>query len=133
MLYALGGLMQLSNDIFDVYKDHQSGVNTLVTTATKIKELRFYYTAIFQVASKAAYRSGYPKKNIRKFMGIINIGIFSRCYVCLDQLQKLEKRSGGIFDPGAYSRKDLICDMDTAGNKWRSLKYLIKISGWKRG
>jgi len=132
MLYALGGLMQLSNDIFDVYKDHQSGVSTLVTTTTKIKTLRSYYTAILQVATRAAYRSGYPKKNTRKFMGIINIGIFSRCYVCLDQLQKLEKRSNGIFDLKAYSRKDLICDMDTAGNKWRSLRYLLKISKQKR-
>lgn len=126
MLYCLGGLMQLSNDIFDVYKDWQSGVSTLVTTATKIKELRFHYTALLQVGTRAAYRSGYKKKNVRKFLGIIMLGIFSRCYVCLDQLEKLEKRSAGIFDLQAYSRKDLICDMDTAGNKWSSLRYLFK-------
>ena len=126
MLYCLGGLMQLSNDIFDVYKDWQSGVSTLVTTATKIKALRFYYTALLQVGTRAAFRSGYKKKNVRKFLGIINLGIFSRCYVCLDQLEGLEKKSGGIFDLKTYSRKNLICDMDTAGNKWKSLGYLFK-------
>jgi hypothetical protein len=128
MLYALGGLMQLSNDIFDVYKDRQSGVSTLVTTAAKIKDLRFYYSALLQVGKAAAFRSGYPKKNVRKFMGIISIGIFSRCYVCMDQLEKNEKKTDHVFDLKAYSRKDLICDMDTAGNKLRSLGYHMKIS-----
>ncbi|MEO7307463.1 MAG: hypothetical protein ABIR78_06635 [Ferruginibacter sp.] len=128
MLYALGGLMQLSNDIFDVYKDHQSGVSTLVTTATKIKELRFYYSALLQTGKEAALRSGYPKKNVRKFIRIISIGIFSRCYVCLDQLEKNEKRTNGVFDLKAYLRKDLVCDMDTTGNKLRSLGYHFKIS-----
>jgi hypothetical protein len=128
MLYSLGGLMQLSNDIFDVYKDHQSGVSTLVTTATKIEELRFYYSALLKVGKEAAFRSGYPKKNVRRFMGIISIGIFSRCYVCLDQLEKNEKRTNHVFDLKAYRRKDLVCDMDTVGNKLRSLRYHFKIS-----
>jgi len=127
MLYCLGGLMQLSNDIFDVYKDHQNGISTLVTTAKKIKELRFLYSALLQLGTEAAYKTGYPKENIRKFLGIISIGIFSRCYVCMDQLEKNEKRSGNVFDPKQYQRKDLICDMDTAVNKWRSLKYHLWI------
>ncbi len=128
MLYCLGGLMQLSNDIFDVYKDQQNGVSTLITTATKIKELRFLYSSLLQIGTDAAYRSGYPKKNINKFLGIISIGIFSRSYVCLDQLEKNEKRSGNIFSIKLYKRKDLICDMDTAVNKWKSLRYHMKLS-----
>ena len=128
MLYSLGGLMQLSNDIFDVYKDDQAGVSTLITTATQIKELRFYYSALLQMGTDAAYRSGYPKNNVRKFMGIISMGIFCRCFVCMDQLEKNEKKSGGVFDPKLYSRKDLICDMDTMANKWKSLRYHMKLS-----
>jgi hypothetical protein len=127
MLYNLGGLMQLSNDIFDVYKDHKNGVSTLVTTATRISELRFHYSALLQIGIETAFRSGYPKKNVRRFMGIISIGIFSRCYVCLDQLEKIEKRSGNVFDLNAYTRKDLVCDMDTVANKFKSLRYLLKI------
>lgn len=131
MLYGLGGLMQLSNDIFDVYKDHKNGINTLVTTTAKIKELRFLYSALLQIGTEAAYKSGYTKNNVKKFLGIISIGIFSRCYVCLDQLENNEKRSGGVFDPGQYQRKDLVCDMDTAKNKWRSFRYHLKISRQK--
>lgn len=131
MLYALGGLMQLSNDIFDVYKDHKNGISTLVTTTKKIKELRFLYSAILKIGIEAAYRSGYPKKSVKQFLGIISIGIFSRCYVCLDQLEKNEKRSNDVFDPKQYQRKDLVCDMDTAKNKWRSYRYHLKITSGK--
>ena len=132
MLYCLGGLMQLSNDIFDVYKDYKDGITTLVTTTKKISELRIYYSAILQMGYKETLRLGYKKNNIKKFFGLISIGIFSRCYVCLQQLEKLEKQTGGIFDLQFYKRKDLICDMDTVANKWSSLKYHLKIMRRKR-
>ncbi len=126
MLYCLGGLMQLSNDIFDVYKDQQQGIQTLVTTAKKIKDLRFLYSSLLEIAFEAAYQTKYPRRKIKRFLNIISLGIFSRCYVCMDQLEKLEARSANIFEPGKYQRKDLVCDMDTAANKWRSLKYHIR-------
>jgi hypothetical protein len=31
LINNLGAMMQLGNDIFDVYKDRESGINTLVT------------------------------------------------------------------------------------------------------
>ncbi len=128
MLYCLGGLMQLSNDIFDIYKDYKAGVSTLATTATKISELRAHYSAVLQIGTAATLKSGYAKKNIRKFLALLSIGIFSRCYVCLDQLEKNEKKSGGVFNLQTYRRKDLICDMDTVWNKLKSLRYMFKLS-----
>ena len=126
MLFCIGGLMQLSNDIFDVYKDYQNGVSTIITTATTIKEFRFYYTALLILSVESAYKSGYSKNKVRKFLGLINMGVFSRCFVCLDQFEKLEKKSNHVFDIKKYNRKELICDMDTIENKLKSLKYLIK-------
>ncbi|MBK9533288.1 MAG: hypothetical protein IPO42_16125 [Chitinophagaceae bacterium] len=128
MLYCLGGLMQLSNDIFDVYKDHQGGVSTLITTTTNMEDLRFYFSALLQTGTEAAYRSGYAKRHVKRFLGILSIGIFSRCFVCLDQMARNQKRTNGVFELNAYSRKELVCDMDTIGNKLRSLRYHIKIS-----
>ncbi len=128
MLFCLGGLMQLSNDIFDVYKDRQQGINTLVTTATKIKTLRLQYSSLLQIGIEAAFKTNYAPGNIRKFLDILSIGIFSRCYVCLDQLADTEKKYAVGFDPKLYRRTDLICDMDTAANKWKSLRYHLKLS-----
>ncbi len=127
MLYQLGGLMQFCNDIFDVYDDCQDGIFTLITTAKKISEIRELFLKLMKEGYVAAYRSNYPPRNIKRFLDIISIGIFSRSLVCLDQLEANEKRSGNIFMPRSYQRKDLICDMDTGKNKWRSLMYHIKI------
>jgi hypothetical protein len=64
MLYKLGGVMQLSNDIFDVYKDHRDGIHTLVTDATSIRQLRKYFVEIYDDAVSAAYRCSYPRNRI---------------------------------------------------------------------
>ena len=127
MLYCLGGLMQLSNDIFDIHPDLEQNIQTLVTTAKDIRALRLYYSALLKIGHQAALETNYPKKNTRQFLDIISIGIFSRCFVCLDQLQKNQSRSNNVFAPHKYKRKDLVCDMDTVANKWRSLKYHVKM------
>ena len=132
MLHQLGGAMQLCNDIFDVYDDCQDGIFTLVTTAKKISEVRALFLRLMKEGFAVAYRSNYPAANIKKFLDIISIGIFSRTMVCLDQLEANEKRSEGFFTPRSYQRKDLICDMDTGNNKWRSLMYHVKINRKKR-
>lgn len=126
MLYSLGGLMQLSNDIFDVYKDITDGVNTLMTTANKVNDVRVLFSELLKEGYEAAYKTGYEIANIKKFISIISIGIFSRCYVCLDHLEKSERLSNDLFTPHLYNRKQLICDMDTSGNKWKSVWYHLR-------
>lgn len=126
MLYSLGGLMQFSNDIYDIYEDRQSGVSTLATTVTQIADLRTHYAALLRIGTEAAYRSGYPKTNVRRFLNLLNLGIFSRCFVCLDQLERNEKKTAGIFELRSYSRKQLVCDMDQFGNQLKSVSYLLK-------
>jgi hypothetical protein len=126
MLHKLGGLMQLSNDIFDVYEDRQHKISTLITTAKKINDIRTVFMALLKEGYVAAYESNYPPHNVKRFLNMISIGIFSRCLVCLDQLEENEKRSGNIFTPHLYSRKELVCDMDTTANKWRSVKYHVR-------
>ena len=125
MLYHVGGLMQLSNDIFDVYKDQLHGIQTMVTTAVDIREIRKLFIDLLRDGYIAAFKTNYPAVNIKKFMDIISLGIFSRCFVCLDQLEEKQGSSGNIFSPHLYGRKERVCDMDTAVNKWRSLVYFL--------
>jgi len=125
VIAELGGWMQLANDIFDVYKDREAGIQTLATTCSQIRQLK----SLFENGVKAGYANAlklpFPKKNIQLFLNRFSIGIFSRCMVCLDQLERNQQFSNGRFEVEKYSRKQLICDMDTAGNKFRSvLKHL---------
>ena len=125
LINNLGAMMQLGNDIFDVYKDRESGINTLVTLTHNINEVRTILKTRLQEYYSAAYELGYPEKNTRLFLNILSIAIFSRCFVCLDQLENNERLTGNQFIVSAYSRKQLICDMDKKINMLRSAKKHI--------
>jgi hypothetical protein len=128
VLFVLGSLMQLSNDIFDVYKDLQNGIHTLVTTTSNIHDLRKIYDETLHTGIQATLQLEYNKNDIRKFLRILSMAIFSRCYVCMDQLESNEKNSDNIFRPHQYTRKELVCDMDNWNNKIKSIKYHMWIT-----
>ncbi len=129
VLMKLGGLMQLSNDIFDIYKDLDAGINTLITTTKNVNDIRRLFIALLKEGYDAAYNLNYKKQHIKKMLSIFSIGVFSRCFVCLDHLEKSECLSDNVFTPHFYNRNQLVCDMDTAANKLKSVKYHIKYTG----
>ncbi|OHX64924.1 hypothetical protein NH26_00465 [Flammeovirga pacifica] len=126
-LYLLGGITQFSNDIFDVYKDREAAVQTLLTSTRSIREVRLYYNQLIQEFKSKL--EGLPYKNVskRKFFMQYSLMVFSRCFVCLDQLESLEKTTDGAFQLHHYKREELICDMEKIGNLWKSLVYAVTI------
>ncbi len=125
MLYHLGGLGQLENDIFDIYKDYQENIRTLATTATRVCNLRADYESLMHDVFKMVNQTDYPPGNRKRFSRFISL-VSSRGLVCLDHLQKLEILSNGIFDIPSYSRENLICDMEKSGNHLKLIRYYLK-------
>jgi hypothetical protein len=126
MLFKLGGVMQLANDIFDVYKDYKSGIHTLITTTKKVNDVRGLFIQLLQEGQLAAYATNRPQKNVHRFLQIISIGIFSRVFVCLNHLEKAQQTTNGIFTPATYTRQQLICDMDKTNTIMQSLNYYVR-------
>ena len=124
-IYEIGGLMQLANDIFDVYEDSRQDIDTVITCSKHIQFVREIYEKQFQQAVKAVKRLDYPKNQVRRFLFKLSLGI-SRCHVCLDQLESVERSHGGVFEPGQLTRTELVCDMEKWRNKFRSASYFIK-------
>lgn len=127
LIAKLGGWMQLSNDIFDVYKDRESGIATLVTTCCDIKGLKKLFLTEIRKCFAEARNLPFSSQHIDAFLNRLSIGIFSRALVCLSQLEKSQQVTSGKFEVNQYSRKQLICDMDTAGNKLQSLRQHLQI------
>lgn len=127
LIYNLGSLMQLANDIFDVYKDRENGIKTLVTETTHIAPVREVLQELLSTYYLVAYDIGFPKQNVRQFLSMLSLGIFSRAFVCLDQLEKNEATTNNVFSVQQYSRKQLICDMDQAKNMLKSATKHVKI------
>jgi hypothetical protein len=124
-IFKLGALMQLENDIFDIYKDSQDGIRTLVTCEKSMKHLRKIYQELMDEIVQLAQQTGYPRKNIRSFLRIF-AAVICRGFVCLDMLERNEKSTNNIFSLSEYSRKDLICDMEKPVNFLKTIHYYAK-------
>jgi hypothetical protein len=118
--YEAGALLQLGNDIFDIYKDLQSGVMTLATNANDIVALRNEFIRQMHRTIDKFYKINRPNGSISGSLHILMASV-SRCLVCLNQLQRLQDSSDGVFRPYTYERKQLICDMEKPVNIIRML------------
>ncbi len=124
-IFQLGALMQLGNDIFDVYKDHQQNIRTLLTINKDIDRVRKVFREQMDKSFKSIKKLPYHKRDKLAFLYKISLGI-SRCYVCLDQLEALQQKNQNIFDPEKHTGKELICDMEQWINMYRSAMYFVK-------
>jgi len=127
MLYLLGGLGQLENDLFDIFKDNVDGIKTLASTAIKIEPIRKIYTDTFRQINLTLLKTSYTKPAKKKFMRLVAL-VFSRGIVCLNQLQKLEDRNKGTFNVSAFTRKQLICDMEKPLNLLSAIHTYAKFT-----
>jgi hypothetical protein len=123
MIYKLGAIGQLENDIFDIYKDYTEGIKTLATLSDNINQLRQKYLILMTEVYNAVEKTNYQKRAKRKFQRIISL-VMSRGLVCLNCLEKNEKKTDGTFKIEKYERNDLICNMES----FRSFTKLIHYS-----
>lgn len=122
MLHKVGFLGQLENDLFDIYKDYQEGVFTLVTTEKSMTKLRSEYISLLNECFKLIEKTNFRKKDKKNFSRFIAV-IACRGIVCLDQLIKLEEN--GLFEVSKHGRKDLICDMGKIKNIVPWINYYL--------
>ncbi len=123
-LFNLGALMQLCNDIFDVYKDEKQKIRTLVTATDNTDNFRNIFNKQITKTYEMVKTLDYKEKNIKMFLSKFSL-FFSRCFVCLDQLERLQKKNNNKFEPVKFSRKELICDMEKPINILRTLNHFL--------
>ena len=120
--YALGGVIQLTNDLYDIYKDMQEGIITLAIRAKQ-------YEAIFALYHKHAEALNesirqLPVTNTRKSdLSIILNVIAAFGYVALDNLARLQGNNASLPAFETLARKELIIDMEKNSNRFKLLKF----------
>ena len=125
LFYKLGGIWQIENDIFDVYKDFKAGIRTMVTTETRINNIRMNYIQQMDQFVNLVKQTDYPVSNKRSFLESI-ILVISIGFVGLDVLERNEKKTNNIFQVEKYERKDLICDLEKPVNILKTIHYYLK-------
>jgi len=125
MLYNLGGVGQLENDIFDIYKDDQDGIKTLSTTHSSIQELKDTYEDWIQMYETSLEGLQVDPETKIKFRSFTRI-LYLRGKVCLQQYADLETRMGGRLNVAKCQRESLICDMGKTKNQLKLLIQFLK-------
>lgn len=120
--YALGGVIQLTNDLYDIYKDLQEGIITLAIRARKYEEIYSLYHKHAKALNETIRQL--PVKNSRKIeLSIILNVIASFGYVALDNLKKLQGQNDTLPAFETLARKKLIIDMEKNINRYKLLKF----------
>lgn len=123
-LITLGYILQQINDMFDIYKDHINGQQTLFTNTSDINENYLDYQLNLKRLVSQFYKLDFKKDKIKKCLTEIST-VTSRGFVCLDQLKMLQGNSHE-FNSEKYTRKQLICNMEKIGNIRRSFLYSVE-------
>ena len=120
-IYHLGALLQITNDLFDSYKDAQSQTQTLATIGFNVDELTNEFIQLKDHTIHLFLQLGYDEKNIRGTIYQM-VSVMSRGKVYLEHLKNIQK--GSFFKASDFSRNELMVDME----KWPTLKINYAIS-----
>ena len=96
-LYNMGGLMQFGNDIFDVYKDSLHGIETLMTTTTKVDVVRKEFEKMMVSSFAPFYELGYPRRNVKKFLRMVSLSLCADVLFVSTNLKKKKRKQGTSF------------------------------------
>lgn len=111
--YQLGGLMQLHNDIFDLYRDVEEGILTLPRISPTVSELKDLFQEEIEKTYQAYNLLPIAKTQKQKFFLLLYLAVYTGFHA-LEQYKILEQKYGE-FNPHKLSRKELVCDMDNIG------------------
>ncbi|MEM8906966.1 MAG: hypothetical protein AAGD05_03895 [Bacteroidota bacterium] len=124
-VYNLGRLIQLTDDVFDIRRDHLAKILTLPSAATDIRVIQTEYLRLVRESFEEFQALDYPPKNFRRFWAQVMV-ILSRGMVCLDQMVRVQQAHGSTFQIDRYTRAELVCDMERPINLWRSFRYCLQ-------
>ena len=123
--YKLGGLIQMTNDLYDTYKDTNSGIRTFANEAPTITEIISTYSIQKTLLKESIAKlpvSNYYKKKLSIQLAIIPA--FGD--IAIQQLKGIQSNSATLPNFKDVPRKALIIDMELFTNKFKLIKYAYK-------
>lgn len=122
--YRIGTIIQLTNDLFDIYKDLQDHIDTLPNRMTNAYVFEQFF--VQQVAQMQEYirQLPYPPQRKQTF-SLAMAGIYAFGLIALDQLKALQGDQLQLPDLKQLPRQALIVDMEKKKNltKWIRFTY----------
>ena len=131
-LYPMSGLLQLTNDAFDVYKDSRAGVYTVPNRFMEYHQLKDHFLNTAADFNRLVKVLPYPDPQKKKYTITIH-SLNAMGWIALGQLEQVLK---DVKDPSAVrtiGKKQLICDMDTLSRKIKWTRQVQQLSNYSGG
>lgn len=125
-ILMLGESLQWVNDVFGLYNDNLQGIETPAIAIANFTKYGHLFHQKMELLAYKIQQLHYPTKNKKNAL-ISMMLVLSRGEVCIRQLQKLQGEQN-LFVIEKYSRKELLCDMEKAGNFYKSIQLTLKFN-----
>lgn len=124
--YSIGGLIQLTNDLFDTYKDTQEGIHTFANSANSLAYIIDIYER--QIQALKEHIQQLPVSHKKKAQFAISLAVVPAFgYIAIHQLSKQQNNEQSLPDFKSIPRKALIVDMEKPINIVRLILHAYKI------
>lgn len=121
--YLIGGIIQLTNDLYDIYKDYQEGIVTLPNRMQDAYAFHDYFTGKITQLKKEIAALPFPNKT-KQHLNISLMGICSFGLIAIKQLQKIQKQADALPNLKQLPRKQLIVDMEKPANLYYCMRQV---------
>lgn len=125
--YKLGNVIQYVNDLFDIHRDLQNGLQTIPNRLTNINSFKDYYLQLVDAVKKSIddIELNKSRKIVLKIsaMGICALGI-----IAVEQLEKIQGTNKALPNLKSLPRKALIVDMEKVSNLWKWVTITYRLS-----
>ncbi|WP_276480842.1 class 1 isoprenoid biosynthesis enzyme [Paraflavitalea pollutisoli] len=123
MLYPIAGLMQLTNDAFDVWKDIHKDVYTLPNLHRNFGQLQHQFMAEISSINRQLDHLPYPAAAKANFSITIH-ALHAMGWMSLQQLRTVTAGITSIDGLKSLTRAQLVCDLDSLPQKFRWFKLV---------
>lgn len=128
--FRLGALIQLTNDLYDVFKDSREGMYTLPICMKRVADVRLLHNQWTEEIRSLIHQISFPSSQ-KEICSIHLMCIAAFGKIALDQFEALEKRDQTLQPWSTYTRKELIIDMELWKNLWKGLRLTYQMASIK--
>ena len=122
--YRIGTIIQLTNDLFDIYKDLQDQIDTLPNRMTNAYTFEQFFLRQVNEMNLLIEQLPHSKQRKQSFR-LSMAGIYAFGLIAIDQLKTIQGNNLQLPDFKTLPRKALIVDMEQIKNirKWLRFTY----------
>ncbi len=130
IFYEYGGLSQLCNDIFDIYKDCRVKNYTLANTCTDFNEMKLLYLQKVRIINNKINELTYPNSK-KNYFKLVILALIASTMVAIDYHIQTEKKKGKNINWFELERSLLVIDMSKPKNMFKLLYNIWKLAAIK--